>query len=82
MLKPEIKIGSPIRFERKGNEPEVQEMLDRWRNIYGDDVPFRVNQRLGDHISVFIEGQEDRLIHFGSTGISLVHVGFFRLRLP
>ena len=79
MIKPEINSGSLVQFEEKADDPEVQKMLDDWSEFYKNKIPFKVCQRLFEHVSLFENEKSQKLLCLDCDGSSLISVNLLRL---
>jgi len=78
MTKPEINSGSLVRFEEKDDDPIIQENLDALNRIY-PGRQFRVCQRLPEHVTLYEDEQNDKLLHIGSTQAAWIHIGLVQI---
>jgi hypothetical protein len=79
IISPEIVPGSEVMLRESVEEPESNELLQRWLRCYRGNI-YPVCQRDGNEISVYKPDASGKLMHFGSTAICWVNVGFFRLK--
>jgi len=73
-LKDEIKSKTLVGLREQGDDRGMTERLQGWINYHGRG-PFTVCQRPDrEHVSLL--DKKGNLIHFGSTGCCLLHIGY------
>jgi hypothetical protein len=72
-----VTVGSFVKLQERNTQQEIQDRLDRWIAFYHRDEPFYVVGMI-DNNHVSLVGKNGKLLNFGNTGYSSLHVSYVK----